>query len=271
MVKWVDGVKTAGADPLVIEEPLEFRIRDQPVAAVMRTPGDDRDLALGFFFGEGWISGPAEVGALSLCAGAGGAGHESSPANVVNLIPGQGVSMDLSRLARLQPATSSCGVCGKRTIEDILRALPPGAALPQPTAGARLRAGALCHLPEELRRRQPLFERTGALHAAGIFTFAGRPLTVKEDIGRHNAVDKAIGPFVRAGSLPLAEHLLVISGRASFEIVQKALRAGIAVVVAVSGVSSLAVDLARTGGMTLCGFARGRSLTCYAHGERIAE
>ncbi|MGH9363048.1 MAG: formate dehydrogenase accessory sulfurtransferase FdhD, partial [Thermoanaerobaculia bacterium] len=164
--------------------------------------------------------------------------------------------------------TSSCGVCGKRTIEEVLATVPaPGA---EPAGPRRLDPEVILSLPSKLRASQRIFERTGALHAAGLFDRQGRLLLVREDVGRHSAVDKAVGAALLAGEVPLAGRILLVSGRASFEIVQKALRAGIPAVAAVSGVTSLAVDLADSGGVTLIGFLREGSFRVYAHAERVA-
>lgn len=265
--KWTGGQTESGEDALVIEEPIEYRIRGQSVATVMRTPGNDRDLAMGFFFSEGWIAGSGDVGAL--CLGSGEREGGTGAFSVVDLLPSEGTDISIEVPPRGGPVFSSCGVCGKRSIEEVLRTVTdtavtsPGDLAVSPEMVFRL--------PRELRRQQPLFERTGALHAAGIFDGRGRSLVVREDIGRHNAVDKVIGSRVLRGEVPLREHILVVSGRASFEIVQKALRAGIPMVVAVSGVSQLAVELARQGGVTLCGFARQDSFSTYSCRQRIAS
>ncbi len=268
--RWRDGSLAPGRDAVVVEEPLEYRIRGEPIATVMRTPGDDIDLAIGFFFAEGFLSDHRDIGAI--CLGARVAGGESGDVEValVDLTPSDGA---LARAApderRHGPMVSSCGVCGKRMIEEVL-ATVPDSRLPAP--GEPVVDGAtIATMPDALRRRQPVFGETGALHAAGLFDFAGNAIEVAEDIGRHNAVDKVIGRRVRAGRLPLDSEVLVVSGRASFEITQKALRASIPVVVAVSGVSNLAVDLAERGGVTLCGFTRDRSFCVYAHPGRIRE
>jgi FdhD protein len=267
--RWRGRRLEAGEDALVVEAPLEFQVRGQALAAVLRTPGDDRDLALGFFFTEGWIQSRNDVGSLCLCARLPAAGNEPrAHANVANLIPASTAAPSAPPRPRPGPIVSSCGACGKATLEEILQRVP---ASHRPGSGAPLRVSArlLAGLPEKLRQRQALFDDTGALHAAGVFDLEGEPIVVKEDIGRHNAVDKAIGAGVRTASLPWSERILVVSGRASFEIVQKALRAGIAVVAAVSGVSQLARDLAAAGDMTLCGFARGQSMAIYTHPGRL--
>ena len=262
----------SGDDWVTVEEPLELRVRGVACATLMRTPGDDRSLALGFFFTEGWISSLSDVGAVALCA----RGREGGEENVADMIPAEGVEVrPPSPLPRIGLAVSSCGVCGKRTIEDVLALSPfrPGAGarkLEDPRTPLVSRAAILA-MPGRLRTSQRLFTATGALHAAGVFDSSGNLQAIREDVGRHNAVDKVAGWALAEGRLPLAGHVLFVSGRVSFEIAQKAYRAGIPVVAAVSGVSSLAVDLAERAGITLCGFVRGDVLTVYTHPERIAD
>jgi FdhD protein len=255
---------TRGEDFLAVEEPLELRIGGEPVATVMRTPGNDRELAVGFLFNEGWISGVEEIGALSLCS----SGENPGIGNVADLIPAAGRAIAWKVPPRLSPVTASCGVCGKRTIEEVLATVPPLRRSPA-AESAPLRARALERLPAALRSAQILFQRTGALHAAGLFDREGRLLLLREDVGRHNAVDKVVGACVLLGQVTLRERVLLVSGRASFEIVQKALRAGVPTVAAISGVSSLASELAEAGGVTLVGFLRDGSFQTYSHPERI--
>jgi FdhD protein len=259
-------------DLLVVEEPLEIRYAHAAVATLMRTPGDDLELALGYLYSEGWIDGPSDIGAVALCSGlrprADGSAAEGE--NIVDFLPAAGRGPPPGLAARSAPASSSCGVCGKRTIAEAMALRPPAGAGPA-GRGRWLAPELLCSLPDELRRRQRLFASTGALHAAGLFTPAGEALAVREDIGRHNAVDKVIGAALRAGELPLGGRILQVSGRVSFEIVQKAYRAGIGAVTAVSGVSSLAVDLARGVEMTLIGFAREGGFCVYAGAERLGD
>jgi FdhD protein len=260
------GKDAAACDRVVLEEPLELRVRGSAIATIMRTPGDDVRLALGFFFGEGWISSPADVGALAICGQPGGEPEE----NVADLLPAEGAHVPEAS-PRALPAFSSCGVCGKRTIEEVLAwRLPPRGAPPGGGPGeARFPARVLLGLSHRLREKQEIFRATGALHAAGIFTAAGDILHVAEDIGRHNAVDKAVGWALLEGIVPLGSTGLQVSGRTSFEIVQKALRAGIPLVASVSGVSSLAIDLAERAGMTLAGFVREDSMNVYTHPRRV--
>ncbi len=260
---------------------MELRINGVACATLMRTPGRDRHLALGFFLTEGWIESAAEVGSLALCARTmrsktSRAVDNFSEDNVVDLIPATGVVLRApdAAQARLGPSVSSCGVCGKRTIEEVLALTPwrrAGSTQPEAPPQNPFPRAVVANIPEQLRGGQKLFEATGSLHAAGIFDLQGRLLIVEEDVGRHNAVDKAVGWAVSSDRVPLGKHGLVVSGRVSFEIVQKAYRAGIELVAAVSGVSSLAVELAEQAGITLCGFVRGGSFTVYAHAGRLSS
>ena len=257
-------------DLLVVEEPLEIRYDREAVATLMRTPGDDRDLALGYLYGEGWIDALADVGALAVCGQNGAAaedGDELVEQNVAALIPAPGRRPPSGVVRRATITSASCGVCGKRTIEEAMALRPPSQRSDRGLDA--LPAELLARLPERLRAGQELFRHTGALHAAGLFDACGRLSSLKEDIGRHNAVDKVLGEAFRNGALPLASDVLQVSGRVSFEIVQKAYRAGIPCVAAVSGVSSLAVELARGSGITLVGFVRGGAFCVYSHPERL--
>jgi FdhD protein len=263
------------ADEVVLEEPLELRVNGDAVATLMRTPGSDRHLATGFFLGEGWISSPADVGCIAVCSQAEAA---DGTGNVADLItPAGNGSRAPAAAPRALTAMSSCGVCGKRTIAEALALKPPVAAFPEPARRPtrprpfRLEAAAVLRLPARLREAQRLFAATGALHAAGLFDGQGRLLHAEEDIGRHNAVDKVIGWAFLAGRVPLSRAALQVSGRVSFEIVQKAHRAGIPFIAAVSGVSSLGIELARSAGITLAGFVRDRSFRIYAGPRRVAR
>jgi FdhD protein len=259
------GAAVRSTDAVVVEEPLELRVDGEAVATIMRTPGSDRRLAAGFFFTEGWIGGPEDVGSIALC----GTRESGDRGNVAELIRAPGAPPPASWVkSRSLAAGSSCGVCGKRTIEDVLGA---ARVLTRRRGGRRatFAAQTLLRAPGKLLERQVLFAATGSLHAAGLFTPEGDLLALEEDVGRHNAVDKVIGWALLEGRLPLSAAGLQVSGRVSFEIVQKAVRAGIPLVSAVSGVSSLAVDFARRAGMTLVGFVRGSSLTVYTHPERV--
>jgi FdhD protein len=251
-------------DRLATEEPMEIRV-DEPsgvqrnVAVTMRTPGNDFDLAVGFLFTEGLLGGADQVRNVRYCA----VPREEQHYNVVSVTVTRALPEFES--SRNFYATSSCGICGKASLDAIETRSEPVA--PGPEVSAEVLAG----LPETLRRAQSVFDRTGGLHAAALFDAAGRLIASREDVGRHNAVDKVIGSELLAGRVPLSGTILLVSGRASFEIVQKAAAAGIPVICAVSAPSSLAVDAARRFGMTLIGFLRGERFNVYAHPERIAE
>jgi FdhD protein len=235
-------------DAVAVEEPLEIRIDGRAVAITMRTPGHDEELALGFALSEGLRPEAARL-------------PEDLAANTVDLVaPG----FDPGRLARSFYTSSSCGVCGKGALEAVAVEAPPV------TGGAPLPAALLAALPDRLREGQAAFEATGGLHATGLFERGGELICLREDVGRHNAMDKVVGwAFVR-GLLPLGEHVLCLSGRISFELVQKAAVAGCPVLVAVGAPSSLAIELARDRGVTLCGFVRGGRLNVYTEPWRVA-
>ncbi|MCI0633804.1 MAG: formate dehydrogenase accessory sulfurtransferase FdhD [Actinobacteria bacterium] len=257
-----DGTRSERTDNLATEEPLEIRVQgpaqeQAQVAVTMRTPGGDFELAAGFLFTEGLIA-PGDVRRVAYCDNLPG---EDQRYNVVSVTLGR--PFDAERLRRNFFANSSCGVCGKAALEDIeVRCEPVG---PGPEVDVAL----LVTLPERLRSAQKVFERTGGLHAAGLFTAEGEPQVVREDVGRHNAVDKVIGERYLAGDVPVSDRILQVSGRASFEIVQKAAVAGIPIVSAVSAPSSLAVEAAERFGMTLVGFVRDGRANVYSHPERI--
>jgi FdhD protein len=259
-----DGTAKPRSDQLAAEEPLEIRINahgaDHRISVTMRTPGNDFELAVGFLTTEGVIAGRDEVDQVRYCVG----GPAEQQYNIVTVALRPGVSFDDERLRRNFYATSSCGICGKASLEALeVREGPP---LPD---GPIVDASLLADLPERLRAGQKLFDRTGGLHAAGLFTSDGTLVALREDVGRHNAVDKLVGWMLLEGRFPAGEALLGVSGRASFEIMQKALAAGIPIVAAVSAPSSLAVDLAERFGMTLAGFVRDGSLNVYAGKQRI--
>lgn len=253
------------ADTLVTEEPMEIRLNGKPLAVTMRTPGDDFALATGFLVSEGVLGSAAELANIVYCAGAGSDG--SNTYNVVDVRLAPGVPVPDITLERNVYTTSSCGLCGKASL-DAVRTTARWPIDQGP--GPRLDPGVLAALPDRLRAGQQVFERTGGLHAAALFTADGELLDIREDIGRHNAVDKLVGRALREGLLPLAGKILLVSGRASFELAQKAVMAGIPVLAAVSAPSSLAVDLAHETGLTLVGFLRGASMNVYAGEERIA-
>ena len=249
-------------DRVAVEEPLEVRVNGASFAVIMRTPGADRDLAAGFLLAEDVIRGTAEIGAIEYCQDADADGRD----NTLNVtVTGGAVDRLAARLGERRQVmmTSACGLCGRRTIES-LRSRVAG------VGGAwTIDADAIAALPDRLRAAQAVFESTGGLHAAGLFDRAGALQIAAEDVGRHNAVDKVVGRTFLEGKHPLDQSVLLVSGRASFELVQKALLAGIPVLAAVSAPSSLAIDLAEQANITLCGFLRGPRFNTYSHPERI--
>jgi FdhD protein len=253
-------------DTLAAEEPLEIRVGRAgsprpPLAVTMRTPGDDLDLALGFLLTEGLIGAATDVVTAQLCAGTG----EPNTYNVVDVVLAPHVPAPHTDPTRNFYTTSSCGVCGKASI-DAVRTRSRFDISNDPVT---VTAATLAALPDRLRAAQRAFERTGGLHAAGIFSAAGELVCLREDVGRHNAVDKVVGWALREGRLPLAGHILLVSGRASFELAQKASMAGVPVLAAVSAPSTLAVDLADEVGLTLVGFLRGETMNVYAGAARV--
>jgi FdhD protein len=248
-------------DDLAAEEPLEIRVRKAPLAVTMRTPGQDIDLAMGFLLSEGIIGSAGDVVTAQLCAGT----DTPNTYNVVDIVLGADVPPPVTDPSRNFYTTSSCGVCGKASIDAVrTRSLFDVAGDP-----VEVPARVLAELPDKLRAAQRTFDRTGGLHAAGLFTAAGELLVLREDVGRHNAVDKVIGWALRAGRLPLTGHVLLVSGRASFELTQKAWMAGLPLLAAVSAPSTLAAELADEAGMTLVGFLRGPSMNVYAGAQRV--
>ncbi len=262
-----DGAVSTRPDTLVGEEPLEIRLGGRPLAITMRTPGDDFALAAGFLVSEGVLGDAGELANIVYCAGATEDG--SNTYNVVDVQLAPGVPVPDITLERNVYTTSSCGLCGKASLDAVRtsarRPLDPPADTPGRIAPATLSA-----LPGRLRAAQRVFDRTGGLHAAALFDADGELLDVREDVGRHNAVDKVVGRALQDGRLPLRDTILMVSGRASFELVQKAVMAGIPTLAAVSAPSSLAVDLAAESGLTLVGFLRGSSMNVYAGAERLA-
>jgi len=258
--EWRDGVLRPVNDYLAGEEPLEIRIGEHPLSVTMRTPGHDLELAAGFLFTEGLISKHADIASLRHEADSG-----QNANNRVRVELSPGVGFDPHSSQRNFYAASSCGVCGKSSIEAIrARNIRP------PRRECTIDPEVLCSLPDLLRAEQRVFSRTGGLHAAGLFDMRGELQVLREDIGRHNAVDKAIGWALANDLLPLSNSLLMVSGRGGFEIVQKSLVAGIPVLASVSAPSDLAVKLAREFGMTLVGFLRGRRFVVYSGAERLA-
>jgi FdhD protein len=250
-----DGRRAAARDEVAVEEPLEIRVDGEPLAVTMRTPGEDEALAIGFLVGEALVSGPDDVLEVGPSA--------DLAANVVDVRTRAGLRRDPAGERRFY-LSSSCGVCGKGALEFVRQEGPPSAAGPPFDRDVVARA------PEVARRMQRSFERTGGLHATALFDASGELLVLHEDVGRHNAMDKAIGTMVLDGRFPLTGVLACVSGRASFELVQKASLAGLAGLVAVGAPSSLAVELARERAMLLCGFVRDGSFNVYAGGDRLS-
>jgi FdhD protein len=261
-----EGRARARPDVLATEEPMEIRLVSggtrQTVAVTMRTPGADFELAAGFLYGEGIVSSPEDISRISYCVDSDLDAEQRY--NIVNVELRGGHSYDLRPLERHFYTTSACGVCGKASLEQLeLRGcpvIPPGPEIPPETIYA---------LPEKLREAQGLFDITGGLHAAALFDEKGELVALREDVGRHNATDKLIGWALLEGRLPLSDHVVMVSGRSSFEILQKCLVAGAPVVCAISAPSSLAVDVARQFSMTLVGFLRGNRFNIYSGHERI--
>ncbi|MFW6060605.1 MAG: formate dehydrogenase accessory sulfurtransferase FdhD [Phycisphaeraceae bacterium] len=252
-----DAALQEDTDALAVEEPLEIRVRGRAVSVTMRTPGHDDELAVGFLLSEGLIGSRADVARVDPCV-------RASEGNVINVFLRSGVDVDWEKLTRHVFASSSCGLCGKASIEAVHGRFPPIEGAPLRVSDAVLQA-----LPNRLHAAQAAFGRTGGLHAAALFDGEGELRVLREDVGRHNAVDKVLGRALLDGRVPLGDCLLMVSGRASFEIMQKALAGGVAMVAAVSAPSSLAVTFARESGQTLVGFLRPGRMNVYAHRERI--
>lgn len=253
------GVVGSNEDTVVVEEPLEIRLGDERLLVTMRTPGDDFDLVRGLLFTDSILPGEHDAVGFSYCDRV--APEEQKNVIVVGLREGLDPRSIVTQ--RLQIASAACGVCGRRSLEEIGREAPPV------TGDARVTANVLSSLPAMMRSSQTVFASTGGLHAAALFDPSGRLLVLKEDIGRHNAVDKVIGAVLRFGLLPLEKSILLVSGRGGFEIAHKARRAGIPILACVSAPSSLAVEVCREGGMTLVGFLRGASFNIYCGEQRI--
>ena len=259
-------------DLLAVEEPLEIRVvvesagrrQRHAIAVTMRTPGHDFELAAGFLHGEGAVTGAREVAGIAYCRGA----TAEEARNIVDVTLAPGVAFDPARFSRNVYTSSSCGVCGRGSLELVRAALPPAPA--SDPAGPRLSAAALLKMPGRLGRAQEAFAATGGLHAAALFDAGGELRLAREDVGRHNAVDKVVGALLLSGDLPAADGVLLVSGRASFELVQKAILAGLPVLAAVGAPSSLAVELAGDHGMTLVGFLRDGRFNVYSGEGRIA-
>jgi FdhD protein len=282
VTEWEDGVVRAASDYLAAEEPLQICINGRPLVVTMRTPGNDEELAAGFLWTEGLIQSREQILEFGAPVPRGpdsrgrdsrgldsrgqeprvGAPRNGGPSNVVGNV------VELQLVESAQPpqkpertfvATSSCGLCGKSSIDEVR-----AKGLRRIESTFTVDAEMMCALPEKLRARQQVFERTGGLHAAALFNGGGELLALREDIGRHNAVDKIVGWALLAGLIPLSQHVLLVSGRGGFEIVQKAIAAGVPIVASVSAPSSLAVELAREMDLTLIGFLRGRRFVVYS-------
>jgi FdhD protein len=258
--EWESGKVRRFQDYLVGEEPLEIRVGEFPLSVTMRTPGHDLELAAGFLFTEGLIQSREQIASIEYAASS----KAQENGNVVRIELQAGKSLDLERTQRNFFAGSSCGICGKASIDSVrVRGIQP------PNPELRIDPEVLCRLPDTLREGQAIFGRTGGLHAAGLFDTQGNLLAQREDVGRHNAVDKIVGWALREGKIPLSNCVLMVSGRGGFEIIQKAIVAGVPVVASVSAPSSLAVRLAREMRLTLVGFLRGKRFVVYAGEERL--
>jgi FdhD protein len=251
-------------DDLAVEEPLEIRVGGRPVAVTMRTPGHDEELAAGFLLTEGVVARREDIVAITPAAAKRGGGVEP---NIVDVKLARPEAVDYARLTRHVFTASSCGLCGKATLAAVLAKHPALA----PDEGPRVPSAVLAKMPATLAAAQETFQRTGGLHATGLFSADGRLLVAREDVGRHNAVDKVLGHLLLGGRIAPSGVVLLVSGRVAFEIVQKALAARIAFIAAISAPTSLAVDFARTGGQTLVGFLRDGRMNVYAGPDRLGE
>ncbi len=261
IVRYREGaLRPAQPDEVAVEEPLEIRVEGRSVAVVMRTPGHDRELAAGFALSEGIVRRRSDIFEITSCLTTAPAGGD-----VVDIALTDPASFDATKLSRHVFSSSSCGICGKATIEAAMQQFPPIGSAP------RIRAELLLGLPQKLAAAQETFQRTGGLHACAFFTAEGELLLLREDVGRHNALDKLIGHELLAKRLPLGDCILLLSGRVSFEMAQKALAAGIAIIAAVSAPTSLAVEFARANGQTLVGFLRGETMNVYSGAERLTD
>ncbi|WP_141012657.1 formate dehydrogenase accessory sulfurtransferase FdhD [Nocardioides sambongensis] len=263
IVRIRQGAVVDRADTLAVEEPMEIRVAGRALAVTMRTPGDDFDLAVGFLVSEGVVRSTEDVVSARYCAGATEDG--SNTYNVVDVVLDPSVPPIATSVERNFYTSSSCGLCGKASLDSVRTAITWSVARDP----LRVSTAVLADLPHRLRAAQRVFDRTGGLHAAALFTADGELMHVREDVGRHNAVDKVVGHAARTGMLPLRGTILMVSGRASFELVQKAVMAGIPMLAAVSAPSSLAADLAEENGLSLVGFLRGDSMNVYAGAERV--
>ncbi|MBD0322294.1 MAG: formate dehydrogenase accessory sulfurtransferase FdhD [Aldersonia sp.] len=250
-------------DTLAVEEPMQIRVGGAPLTITMRTPGNDMELVLGFLLSEAIVRDRSDVASIRYCDGVDADGANTY--NVLEVTLRDGAAVDGSVNGRNFLTTSACGVCGKSSLDEVRTR----SRFDLHRTDLTVASSVLARMPDTLRAGQRVFDATGGLHAAGLFTPAGELLAVREDVGRHNAVDKVIGWAVENNRIPAADCVLIVSGRASYELVQKAVMAGIPVLGAVSAPSSLAVDLAEESGMTLAGFVRGDSMNVYTGGNRI--
>ena len=251
------GSANEAPDTAAREEPLEIRVEGRSVAVVMRTPGHDEELAAGFLVTEGVVKRPRDILEVSQCPSTG-----NKHGNVVDVLLG-GAVVNWDSLTRHVFSASSCGLCGKTSIDSVFQQFPPV------TADWRVAPALIASLPDKLRAAQDTFSKTGGLHACAIFDLEGNLIVSREDVGRHNALDKILGYALMHDLLPLDRHILLLSGRTSFEMIQKALAANVALVAAISAPSSLAIEFAQASGQTLIGFLRGETMNVYTHPQRL--
>ena len=262
VMRWANGgLDNETEDWVAREEPLEIRIKGESIVVTMRTPGHDKELAIGFLLAEGVITNSSDVLEIAYCQ----QGEASLHKNILNVFLSPEVEINLDRLKRNVYASSSCGLCGKASIESLQNIFKPLNKIE-----TVISVDKILTLAQKLRAKQSTFDKTGGLHAAGIFDRNGELLVLREDIGRHNAVDKILGHLFLKNRIPLEDCVLMVSGRASFEIIQKSLAGRVGIICAVSAPSSLAVDMAKESGQTLIGFLRERKFNVYSHKERIS-
>ena len=262
VMRWANGgLDNETEDWVAREEPLEIRVKGESIVVTMRTPGHDEELAIGFLLAEGVITNSSDVLEIAYCQ----QGEASLHKNILNVFLSPEVEINLNRLKRNVYASSSCGLCGKASIESLQNIFEPLNKIE-----TVISVDKILTLAQKLRAKQSTFDKTGGLHAAGIFDRNGELLVLREDIGRHNAVDKILGHLFLKNRIPLEDCVLMVSGRASFEIIQKSLAGRVGIICAVSAPSSLAVDMAKESGQTLIGFLRERKFNVYSHKERIS-
>tara|TARA_B100001094_G_scaffold327499_1_gene385858 strand:- start:828 stop:1673 length:846 start_codon:yes stop_codon:yes gene_type:complete len=262
VMRWANGgIDNETEDWVAREEPLEIRVKGESIVVTMRTPGHDEELAIGFLLAEGVITNSSDVLEIAYCQ----QGEASLHKNILNVFLSPEVEINLDRLKRNVYASSSCGLCGKASIESLQNIFEPLNKIE-----TVISVDKILTLSQKLRAKQSTFDKTGGLHAAGIFDRNGELLVLREDIGRHNAVDKILGHLFLKNRMPLEDCVLMVSGRASFEIIQKSLAGRVGIICAVSAPSSLAVDMAKESGQTLIGFLRERKFNVYSHKERIS-